>query len=174
MSVRSMILVSNDPESRMRGSEKIFSEFQQQLSQYNLADEVSLTLATDLGSSYASPLVIIYPEAVIYGPVTPADVPHIVEEHLYKGRIVDEKRAPAHELSGKVAWLSARKGTLPAENRVVLKNVGLIDPEDIEDYIANDGYQALGMALEMSPDEVIDLIKPPDCKAAAAQDSLQV
>jgi NADP-reducing hydrogenase subunit HndC len=159
MSVRSMILVSNDPESRMRGSEKIFSEFQQQLSQYNLADEVSLTLATDLGSSYASPLVIIYPEAVIYGPVTPADVPHIVEEHLYKGRIVDEKRAPAHELSGKVAWLSARKGTLPAENRVVLKNVGLIDPEDIEDYIANDGYQALGMALEMSPDEVIDLIK---------------
>ncbi len=159
MSVRSMILVSNDPESRMRGSEKIFAEFQQQLSQYNLADEVSLTLATDLGSSYASPLVIIYPEAVIYGPVAPADVPHIVEEHLYKGRIVDEKRAPAHELSGKVAWLSARKGTLPAENRVVLKNVGLIDPEDIEDYIANDGYQALGMALEMSPDEVIDLIK---------------
>lgn len=159
MSVRSMILVSNDPESRMRGSEKIFAEFQQQLSQYNLADEVSLTLASDLGSSYASPLVIIYPEAVIYGPVTPADVPHIVEEHLYKGRIVDEKRAPVHELSGKVAWLSARKGTLPAENRVVLKNVGLIDPEDIEDYIANDGYQALGMALEMTPEEVIDLIK---------------
>jgi NADP-reducing hydrogenase subunit HndC len=159
MTVRSMILVSNDPESRNRGSEKIFTEFQRQLTQYDLADEVSITLATDLGSSYASPLVIIYPEAVIYGPVTPEDVPHIVEEHLYKGRIVDEKRAPSHELSGKVAWLSARQGTLPAENRVVLKNVGIIDPENIEDYIAHEGYQALGMALEMSQDEVIDLIK---------------
>ncbi len=159
MTVRSMILISNDPESRIRGSEKLFSEFQQQLAHYDLADEVSLTLATDLGSSYASPLVIVYPEAVIYGPITVADVPYIVKEHLYKGRIVDEKRAPVHELSGKVAWLSAREGTLPAENRVVLKNVGVIDPEDIEDYIANEGYQALGMALEMSPDELIDLIK---------------
>ncbi|MFA7114867.1 MAG: NADH-quinone oxidoreductase subunit NuoF, partial [Candidatus Omnitrophota bacterium] len=55
--------------------------------------------------------------------------------------------------------LSARKGTLPAENRVVLKNVGLIDPESIDDYIAHDGYQALGLALEKAPDEVISIIK---------------
>ena len=51
MTVRSMIDISNDPESRIRGSEKLFSEFQQQLAHYDLADEVSLTLATDLGSS---------------------------------------------------------------------------------------------------------------------------
>ena len=157
--VRSMILVSNDPESNVRGSEKIFSAFQQQLRDYGLTEEVSLSMVSDLGYSYASPLVLIYPEAVVYGPIEPADVPHIVEEHLYKGRIVEEKRAPAHRLSGKVAWLSARKGTLPAENRVVLKNVGLIDPESIDDYIAHDGYQALGLALKKSPDEVISIIK---------------
>ena len=157
--VRSMILVSNDPESNVRGSEKIFSAFQQQLRDYGLTEEVSLSMVSDLGYSYASPLVLIYPEAVVYGPIEPADVPHIVEEHLYKGRIVEEKRAPAHRLSGKVAWLSARKGTLPAENRVVLKNVGLIDPESIDDYIAHDGYQALGLALEKTSDEVISIIK---------------
>ncbi|MCK9246363.1 MAG: NADH-quinone oxidoreductase subunit NuoF [Anaerolineaceae bacterium] len=157
--VRSMILVSNDPESNVRGSEEIFSTFQQQLRDYGLTDEVSLSMVSDLGYSYASPLVLIYPEAVVYGPISAADVPNIVEEHLYKGRIVEEKRAPAHRLSGKVAWLSSRKGTLPAENRVVLKNVGLIDPESIEDYIAHDGYQALGLALQKTPDEVITIIK---------------
>ncbi len=157
--VRSMILVSNDPESNLRGSEKIYTAFQQQLQQYGLTEEVSLSMVSDLGYSYASPLVLIYPEAVVYGPINATDVPFIVEEHLYKGRIVEEKRAPAHELSGKVAWLSARKGTLPAQNRVVLKNVGIIDPESIDDYIANDGYQALGIALEKTPDEVISIIK---------------
>ncbi|HOZ38506.1 MAG TPA: NADH-quinone oxidoreductase subunit NuoF [Anaerolineaceae bacterium] len=156
---RSMILVSNDPESNVRGSEKIYAAFQEQLQKYGLTEEVSLSMASDLGYSYASPLVLIYPEAVIYGPINPIDVPNIVEEHLYKGRIVEEKRAPAHELSGKVAWLSARKGTLPAQNRVVLKNVGLIDPENIDDYIASDGYQALGIALQKTPDEVIAIIK---------------
>ena len=157
--VRSMILVSNDPESNTRGSEKIFRAFQQQLREYGLTEEVSLSMVSDLGYSYASPFVLVYPEAVIYGPIKADDVPYIVEEHLYKGRIVEEKRAPAHELSGKVAWLSARKGTLPAQNRVVLKNVGIIDPESIDDYIANDGYQALGIALEKTPDEVISIIK---------------
>ena len=156
---RSMILVSNDPESNVRGSDKIYTAFQEQLQKYGLTEEVSLSMASDLGYSYASPLVLIYPEAVIYGPINPIDVPNIVEEHLYKGRIVEEKRAPAHELSGKVAWLSARKGTLPAQNRVVLKNVGLIDPENIDDYIASDGYQALGIALQKTPDEVIAIIK---------------
>ncbi|MGV8050231.1 MAG: NADH-quinone oxidoreductase subunit NuoF [Anaerolineaceae bacterium] len=157
--VRSMVLVSSDPESIKRGSEDLFAAFQKQLQQYDLSEEVFLTYASDIGHSNASPLVIIYPEAVIYGPIQVEDVPLIVEEHLYKGRIVDGKIAPTYDLSGRVAWLNARKGTLPAENRIVLKNVGLIDPQSIEDYIAHEGYQALGMALLMSPDEVIDTIK---------------
>ena len=157
--VRSMVLISNDPESIALGSEKVFEAFKHQIQAYDLTDEISLSLVSDIGRSDIAPLAIIYPEAVIYGPVKADEVPYIVEEHLYKGRIVEEKLAPVHHLSGRVAWLSARKGTLPAENRVVLKNVGLIDPENIEAYIANDGYQALGLALEMSPEEVIGVIK---------------
>lgn len=157
--VRSMVLVSNDPLSITRGSELVFSAFQKEIQKYDMAEEISLSYMGDLGRTDISPIVVVYPEAVIYGPVNQSDVAYIVEEHLYKGRIVEEKRIPAHELSGRVAWLNARKGTLPAENRVVLKNVGLIDPENIEDYIAHEGYQALGMALEMTPAQVISLIK---------------
>ncbi len=157
--VRSMVLVSNDSESIRLGAEDIYAAFQQQFRKYDLEQEVHLSYASDLGHSAALPLVIVYPEAVIYGPLKAEDVPHIVEEHLYKGRIVEEKIAPTYELSGRVAWLKARKGTLPAENRIVLKNVGLIDPASIEDYIAHDGYQALGLALAMSPDQVVETIK---------------
>ena len=81
---------------------------------------------------------------------------YLVEEHLYKGRVAAGLQAPARELTGRIAWLSARKGTLPAEQRIVLERAGLIDPESIEDYIIHDGYEALGKALtEMTPAEVI-------------------
>lgn len=157
--VRSMVLISNDPLSISRGSELVFSAFQNEIQKYGMAEEISLSYVGDLGRTDISPIVVVYPEAVIYGPVTTADVAYIVEEHLYKGRVVEEKRIPAHELSGRVAWLNARKGTLPAENRVVLKNVGVIDPESIEDYIGHEGYQALGMALGMTSAQVISLVK---------------
>ncbi len=81
----------------------------------------------------------------------------LVEEHLYKGRIAAGLQASVRELSGRIAWLSARKGTLPAEQRIVLEHAGLIDPDSIEDYIVNDGYAALGKVLsEMTPAQVID------------------
>jgi len=156
--VRSMVLVSSDPESQKRGSADIFAAFERLLNQYELTDEIQLTYASDIGKSAAVPLVMIYPEAVIYGPLEVSDIPHIVEEHLYKGRIVEEKIAPRYNLSGHVAWLQARKGTLPAENRVVLKNVGIIDPDSIDDYIVQDGYQALGLVFDMKPEDVIKTI----------------
>lgn len=158
-SVRSMVLISNDPISITRGSELLLSRFQDEIQKHGMTDEISISLVNDLDRSDVSPVVIIYPEAVMYGPIKSDDVAYIVEEHLFKGRIVEEKRVPSFELSGRVAWINARKGTLPVENRIVLKNVGLIDPENIEDYIAHDGYQALGLTLGLTPLEVITLIK---------------
>jgi len=157
---RSMVLVSSDPESLDRGALDVFSTLQKQIAKFGLEEEISLSMISDVSKHGLSPLVLVYPDAVIYGPVTKEDVPRIVEEHLYKGRVVEEKQISAYDLSGRVAWLSARKGTLPAENRIVLKNVGLIDPEDIEEYIINEGYEALGKVLkEMSPEETIKIIK---------------
>ncbi len=157
--IRSLVLISNDPESKLKGSAEIYEAFLHHLQRFGLDQEVTVSFANDLGQNYIWPLVIIYPEAVIYGPITLSDVPYLVEEHLYKGRIVEEKKAPPKSLSGRIAWLAARKGTLPAENRIVLKNVGLIDPDSIEQYLANDGYYGFAQALGMPPEEVIDVVK---------------
>lgn len=126
---RSMVLVSSDKESLDRGALEVFSTLQKQIAAFGLEEEISLSMISDVSKKAQNPLVLVYPEAVIYGSVTPDDVPHIVEEHLYKGRVVEEKQISPFDLSGNIAWLTARKGTLPAENRIVLKNVGLIDPD---------------------------------------------
>jgi NADP-reducing hydrogenase subunit HndC len=154
--IRSMVLVSSDPVSMDRQAEEVYRRLVREVEEFGLQDEISIKQVGDLGRHDALPLVIVYPEAVIYGPVKPIDVHHLVEEHLYQGRIVTELQAAKRELSGRIAWLNARKGTLPAEQRIVLERAGLIDPESIEDYIAHDGYQALGKALtEMTPAAVI-------------------
>lgn len=157
---RSMVLVSSDPISMQLGAQEVFQALQDQIKAFGLEDEISLTMIGDVGRHDALPLVIVYPEAVIYGPVTPEKVPYLVEEHLYKGRIAEELVASVRELSGRIAWLHARKGTLPAEQRIVLRRAGIIDPTSIEDYILNDGYTALGKALtSMKPEEVIEEVK---------------
>jgi NADP-reducing hydrogenase subunit HndC len=155
-----MVLVSSDPISMERGAAQVYDNLKSEIDSFGLSDEISLTMIGDVGRHDALPFVIIYPEAIIYGPVKPENVQYLVEEHLFKGRVAYELQASTKELTGKVAWVNARKGTLPAEQRIVLKRVGIIDPENIEEYIINEGYQALGKVLtEMSPRDVIEEIK---------------
>ncbi|MFZ6018779.1 MAG: NADH-quinone oxidoreductase subunit NuoF [Chloroflexota bacterium] len=157
---RSMVLVSSDPISMQLGAQEVFQALLDQIKAFGLEDEISLTMVGDVGRHDALPLVIVYPEAVIYGPVTPEKVPYLVEEHLYKGRVAEELVASVRELSGRIAWLHARKGTLPAEQRIVLRRAGIIDPTSIEEYILHDGYMALGKVLtSMTPEEVIEEVK---------------
>jgi NADP-reducing hydrogenase subunit HndC len=142
-----------------RGAQEVYRHLQHEIHAFGLQDEVSVSMISDVGRRDVLPMVIVYPEAVVYGPVKPEDVHFLVEEHLYKGRIAAGLQASARELSGRIAWLSARQGTLPAEQRIVLERAGLINPDEIEDYIIHDGYEALGKALtEMSPADVINEI----------------
>lgn len=158
--VRALVLVSSDPLSMERGAQEVYDQLQAEIKNFGLEEEVSLKMVGDIGRHDAVPMVIVYPEAVIYGPITPASVHTLVEEHLYKGRVAADLQAPVRELSGRIAWLSARKGTLPAEKRVVLRRAGIIDPNNIEEYIIHDGYAALGQVLsELQPAQLIDLVK---------------
>lgn len=158
--IRSMVLVSSDSFSMLNGAQDVFNQLQAEIKAFGLEDEISLVMMGDVGRHDALPIVVIYPEAVIYGPVTPDKVNFLVEEHLYKGRIAVDLLASSRELSGRIAWLAARKGTLPAEKRIVLRRAGIINPEDIEDYILNDGYAALGKAVsEQTPAEVLETLK---------------
>lgn len=154
---RSMVLVSSDPKSIELGAQDVYQKIQNEIRSFNLQDEISVATVADVGRHDAVPMVIVYPEAVVYGPVTTTDqVRYLVEEHLYKGRIASELQAPTREMTGRIAWLASRKGTLPAEQRIVLERAGLIDPTTIDDYLIHDGYQALGKVLtEMTPADVI-------------------
>ena len=157
--IRSMVLVSGGPLSRQLGASQLYERLQAEIRSCGLADEISLAMVSDFGRHDFLPIVVVYPDAVIYGPVHPEDAARLVEEHLSNGQPVEDLRAPVRELTGPIAWLRSRKGSLPAEQRIVLARTGVIDPESIDEYIASDGYQALGHALtEMTPQEVIDEI----------------
>lgn len=156
MAIRFMVLISNDPSSMERGAGDILLAFQDYLEKSGMADTVSLNTISDLPNREDLPLVIIYPDAIVYGPVSPMNVQVIVEEHLVKGNIVPGLLAVMHGPIPEVSWLSNRKGTLPAQKRIVLERAGVIDPESIDDYIIHDGFLALGKAVtEMTPADVI-------------------
>lgn len=158
--IRSMALVSYDPLSQEHGAAKILEILQGALKAANLADEIAVGTFYDTGRYETCPLVIIYPEAVVYGPVTPDNVHRLVHEHLLNGKIVEEILASTRGLPGRLSWLQARKGYIPAEQRIVLRRAGVIDPTKIEDYILHDGYASLSKVLStMTPDEVITEIK---------------
>jgi len=158
--IRSRVLISGDPLSRSRGAEETKLAIEAELSYYGIQDEVQVTFTGQADRTDALPMVIVYPEGTRYGPVKPEDGAYIVEEHLYKGRPVEHLFAPPETLSGEIAHMPGRKGATYAQKRVVLRRAGSIDPMDIEEYIADDGYFALGTALsEMTPNEVIDTMK---------------
>ena len=101
--------------------------------------------------------MIVYPEGAFYSRITPEDIPEIVSEHLLKGRIV--KRLLYQETVQEDGTIKSLNETrfYSKQHRVALRNCGVIDPENIEEYIARDGYAALGKVLtEMTPQDVID------------------
>ncbi len=155
---RSLVLVSEGRAARGEAA-AVLQRLQGELQAHGLADAVATRLVGDVGARDGLPLVIVYPEAAAYGPVRPDDVPQLVAEHLGQGRIVEALRAPADVLAGRLGWLKARQGRLPAEQRILTARLGRIDPEDIHDAIAHGAYEALGQALTgMTPDEVITLL----------------
>ena len=157
---RSHILISGDPISLARDAEEIKSAFEVELSFYGLNDEVSVAFTGDLRVTAPQlPAAIVYPEAIVYGPITANDVPLIVSEHLYKGRIVEALCVTTKPLTGAIVRVPSREGALFAQQRVVLARAGIINPESIEDYIAHDGYTAIGKALtQMTPTQVVQEI----------------
>ncbi len=158
--IRARVLVSGDPLSLSRGAEETKLAIEAELSYYGLDDEIQVSYVGRVDRTDILPVVMVYPEGVMYGPVTPEDGAYIVQEHLLKGRVAEHLQAPPEAMTGPIAHLPGRKGATYAQKRVVLRRAGLIDPLDIEDYIAHDGYFALAKALtEMTPDEVLQTVK---------------
>lgn len=157
--VRSHILVCGGTGCASGGSEKMIAILEKELEKQGLEKEVKVVRTGCFGLCALGPVMVVYPEGAFYSMVKPEDIPEIVSEHLLKGRVVKRLLYQETVADGAVKSLN---DTVFYKNqqRNVLRNCGVIDPENIEEYIAFDGYRALGKVLtEMTPAQVIDTVK---------------
>ncbi len=141
------------------GSLKVRDALVEELKKRKMEDEISITLTGCNGFCAQGPILIVHPDEIFYEKLKPEDIPYLVEEHFLKGRPVE--KFMYHE--------PLKKTTVPSMNEIpffkyqvlrALRNKGLIDPENIEDYIARDGYMAAAKALtEMTPEQIIKEMK---------------
>ncbi len=156
---RSHVLVCGGTGCSSSNSQQIIDALETEIAAAGLSDEVKVVKTGCFGLCALGPIMIIYPEGSFYSEVKPSDVPEIVEEHLLKGRIV--KRLLYKETVQEDNSVKSLNETnfYAKQHRVALRNCGVINPENIDEYIAVDGYQALGKVLtEMTPQQVIDVI----------------
>ena len=152
------ILVCGVAGCASSGSLRVAEEFEKQVKENKLGMDVKIIKVGCFGLCAEGPIILVCPEHVMYTKVTPEDVDEIVREHIMCGKVVDRLLASdeAHE------EIRNRLPQIPffrRQERIALHNCGIVDPENIEEYIALDGYQALAKVLnEMEPDEVIDVV----------------
>ena len=156
---RSHVLVCGGTGCTSANAPAIIEALEAQIAEKGLGDEVKVVQTGCHGLCALGPIMIVYPEGCFYSEVKVEDVPEIVEEHLLKGRIV--KRLLYDETVHQEVVKSIESTDFyKKQKRVALRNCGVINPEDIDEYIAYDGYQALAKCLtEYTPEQVIGVIK---------------
>ena len=157
--VRSHVLVCGGTGCTSSGSKQIIEEFEAQLKNFDIDKEVKVIQTGCFGLCALGPIVIVYPEGSFYSMVQKDDVAEIVEQHLLKGKIV--KRLLYQETVEEDNIKSLNEVDFyKKQHRIALRNCGVINPEEIDEYIACDGYKALGKVLtEMTPAQVIQEVK---------------
>ena len=156
---RSHVLVCGGTGCTSSNSTAIIEALETQIAEKGLSEEIKVIRTGCFGLCALGPIMIVYPEGSFYSQVKVEDIPEIVEEHLLKGRIVtrllyDETVTPTEIKSLNDTKFYAK------QERVALRNCGVIDPENIDEYIAYDGYQALAKCLtEYTPEQVVQVVK---------------
>ena len=155
---RSHVLVCGGTGCTSSGSPKIIEILQAEIKKLGLEDEVSVVQTGCHGLCALGPIMIVYPEATFYSLVKPEDVPEIVSEHLLKGRIVN-RLVYSETVTDEGIKSLMDTDFYKKQHRIALRNCGVINPENIDEYIATNGYEALGKVLtEYTPDQVIQTI----------------
>jgi NADP-reducing hydrogenase subunit HndC len=157
--IRSHVLICGGTGCTSSGSEQIIKAFESEIIKQGLDNEVKVVRTGCFGLCAAGPVVIVYPEGSFYSMAKVEDVSEIVTEHLLKGRIVTRLLHKDSNTDSKISSLD-ESTFYKKQLRIALRNCGVINPEDIDEYIALDGYKALGKVLtEMKPVDVINTIK---------------
>lgn len=155
---RSHVLVCGGTGCTSSGSKKIIERLKKEIDAAGLSEEVGVVRTGCFGLCALGPIMIVYPEGAFYSMVKEEDIPEIVEEHLLKGRVV--KRLLYEETTKEEEIIPLQETKFyKKQHRVALRNCGVINPENIEEYIGTRGYEALGKVLtSMTPDEVIQVM----------------
>ena len=158
--IRSHILVCTGTGCSSSESPKIIAEFEKQLALQGMDKEAQVVRTGCFGLCALGPIVTIYPEGACYTHVTVDDVEEIVSEHIVKGRIVKRLLNKNESVEGGPATSLTDTQFYKHQYRIALRNCGVIDPESIDEYIAVDGYEALGKILteQIPPQQVIDTV----------------
>ncbi|SJZ81651.1 NADH-quinone oxidoreductase subunit NuoF [Selenihalanaerobacter shriftii] len=155
---RSHVLICNGKDCVEEGAKEVERALVKELKRLELDNEIKVVDTGCLGPCEAAPVMVIYPEGVYYGNVQVEDVAEIAEEHLLKGRRVQRLLYESEE-DAEIITPYQQEDVFPGEMRIVLRNCGVIDPEDIKQYIGQDGYKSLGTVLtELSQEEVINMV----------------
>jgi NADH:ubiquinone oxidoreductase subunit F (NADH-binding)/(2Fe-2S) ferredoxin len=153
------MLICGGTGCRASASDAIQESLQRELEANNLQDEVQVVMTGCFGFCEKGPIVKMLPDNTFYVEVKPEDAKELVEEHIIKGRQVKRLLYTDPEKEEQIAD-SKHMGFYKKQIRIALRNCGFIDPENIDEYIARDGYMALGNALnDMSQKDVIEVIK---------------
>lgn len=139
-------------------SDEIFVSLQEQVHKHNLADDVQVKITGCFGFCAEGPIIRVFPDDVFYVKVKPSDVDEIIQQHLINNNPV-ERLLFVEPLINKAVKTMHEMEFYKKQMRIALRNCGLLDPTDIGEYIANDGYQALAQSLEMTEQAVIDIVK---------------
>ena len=151
------ILVCHGTGCTSSKSPEILENFRRILKEKHI-DNVRVIKTGCFGLCAKGPIVIIRPEDTFYAMVTPEDCEEIIDTHIVKGERVE--RLLCKDIDGTVVNSLDELNFYKKQKRIALKNCGVVNPEEIDEYIAFDGYKALEKVLkEMTPDEVIDVIK---------------
>jgi NADH:ubiquinone oxidoreductase subunit F (NADH-binding)/(2Fe-2S) ferredoxin/NAD-dependent dihydropyrimidine dehydrogenase PreA subunit len=155
---RAHVLVCGGTGCTASGSGELLKRFEEKLKENSLEKEIKIVRTGCFGLCEAGPVVIVYPEGTFYSRVKVEDVDEIVSEHLLKGRKVQHLVYVDHATQESSVTKSLDEiGFYKKQKRLALRNCGVIDPENIDEYIAFDGYKALGKVLtEMTREQVID------------------
>ena len=137
--IRSHVLICGGTGCTASGSKQLQMTLADELEKKGLQDEIKIVQTGCFGLCELGPIMIIYPEGVFYSRVKADDIPEIVEEHLLKGRIV-QRLVHTDETTEQVVTSLADTSFYKIQHRVALRNCGVINPEEIDEYIAMDGW----------------------------------
>ncbi len=156
---RAHVLVCGGTGCTSGNSKLIHEELEKELKANGLENEIRVIMTGCFGLCSKGPIVVVYPDGAFYTQVKPEDVKEIVTEHLLKGRQVERLLHAEKESDGTMKSINDTD-FYKSQKRVVLRNCGVIDPENIDEYLAYDGYKAYEKAVtQMTPQQVIDEIK---------------